>query len=85
MGITGDYINLRFNNIRDFALADTAKAFQVTMNNAVKSWVIKFPSVLFQNWNRSTDLDGIVTETFGFTANYADETNGVMQAVLTTL
>jgi len=86
MSITGE-ITLTHDatTYRDFAAADTAKAFQITLNNAVKSWVIKFPSVLFQNWNRSTDLDGIVTETFGFTANYADETNGVMQAVLTTL
>jgi len=86
MSITGEItVTHDATTFRDFAAADTAKAFQITLNNAVKSWVIKFPSVLFQNWNRSTDLDGIVTETFGFTANYADETNGVMQAVLTTL
>lgn len=86
MSVTGD-ITLTYDSstYHDFALADTAKAFQITLNNAVKSWVIKFPSVLFKGWNRSTDLDGIVTETFGFTANYADETNGLMQAVLTTL
>jgi hypothetical protein len=86
MGVTGD-ITLTYDSTtyRTFALADTPKAFQITLNNLVKSWVIKFPSVLFKGWNRDTDLDGIVTETFGFTANYADETNGLMQAVLTTL
>ena len=86
MSVTGD-ITLTYDSstYRDFALADTPKAFQITLNNLVKSWVIKFPSVLFKGWNRDTDLDGIVTETFGFTANYADETNGLMQAVLTTL
>ena len=86
LSITGE-ITATFDatTYRDFAAADTAKAMQITMNNGVKSWVLKFPSVLFQNWNRSTDLDGIVTQTFGFTANYADETNGVMIGVLTTL
>jgi len=86
LSITGE-ITATFDatTYKDFAAADTAKAMQITMNNGVKSWVLKFPSVLFQNWNRSTDLDGIVTQTFGFTANYADETNGVMIGVLTTL
>lgn len=86
LSITGE-ITATFDatTYRDFAAADTAKAMQITMNNGVKSWVLKFPSVLFQNWDRSTDLDGIVTQTFGFTANYADETNGVMIGVLTTL
>ena len=83
LSITGE-ITATFDatTYKDFAAADTAKAMQITMNNGVKSWVLKFPSVLFQNWNRSTDLDGIVTETFGFTANYADRTNGLMKATV---
>ena len=83
MNVTGD-ITLTYDSstYRDFALTDTAKAFQITLNNGVKTWVIQFPSVLFKGWNRSTDLDGIVTETFGFTANYADRTNGLMKATV---
>jgi len=83
LSITGE-ITATFDatTYKDFAAADTAKAMQITMNNGVKSWVLKFPSVLFQNWNRSTDLDGIVTQTFGFTANYADRTNGLMKATV---
>ena len=84
LGITGE-VTLTYDSttFRDFALADTAKAMLITMNNGEYKWEIKFPSVLFQGWNRDTDLDGIVTETFGFTANYADTTNGLVQAVVT--
>lgn len=86
MSITGD-ITLKYNSTtyRDFALADTPKAVIIDMNNGVFSWEIKLPSAIFKGWNRSTDLDGIVEETFGFTANYDDETNGLVQATVTTL
>jgi hypothetical protein len=86
MSVTGDItITYDASTIRDFALDDTAKAMVIDLNNGVYSWEIEFPSVLFKDWNRSTDLDGIVEQTFGFTANYDDETNGLMKGTVTTL
>jgi hypothetical protein len=84
LSITGD-ITLKYNSTtyHDFALSDTAKAFKLTLNNGAFTWTLAFPSVVFKGWNRTTDLDGIVEETFGFTANYADKTNGLVIGTVT--
>ena len=86
LSVTGD-ITLKYNasTFHDLALGDTPKAMKITLNNAVYKWEIECPSVLFKGWNRTTDLDGIVEETFGFTANYDDETNGLIIGTVTTL
>ena len=81
MNATGD-ITLTYNadTLQDLAFAGTSKAVQITLNNEAYEWKIVLPSADFGDWTRSSELDGIVTETFTFAANFIDQTNGLIYA-----
>lgn len=73
-GITWDF-EMTYNNtdFKDFNIANTKKAvrFRITWTEiatGVNATIdIDIESVAFQDWDHSTDNNGIVTQTFGFT------------------
>ena len=86
LGVTGDFtVTYDATTMKDVILAGTQKAIIITLNNGTWKWEIKLPTVELKDWNRDTDINGQVTQTFGFTANYSDTTNGLIQAVVTDL
>jgi hypothetical protein len=86
MTVTGD-VTLTYNTdtLQGLAFAGTSKAIAITMENDAYKWEIILPSADFGDWNRSSELDGIVTETFTFAANYIDQTNGLIYANVTSV
>lgn len=46
------------------------------------SLIIQFDSIVLENWDRSTDKNAIVNQTFGFTALYSTAWTETMNAVL---
>jgi hypothetical protein len=75
--ITGD-ITLKFDvdTYRTLGLSDTSRAMKLEVISGTWGFALEFPSLDFEDWSVETGLDGYVTNTLGFKANYLDLTNG---------